>query len=39
MDVKTSFFEVMLEVQKDPEDVSAGIGIKNIKYFISFPAI
>jgi hypothetical protein len=29
--VKTSFFEVMSEVQKDSEDVSAGIGIfKNI---------
>jgi hypothetical protein len=39
MDVKTSFFEVMSEVQKDPEDVSAGIGKKNIKYLISFPAI
>jgi hypothetical protein len=26
MDVKTSFFEVISEVQKDPEDVSAGIG-------------
>jgi hypothetical protein len=31
MDVKTSFFEVMSEVQKDLEDVSAGIGqIKKI---------
>jgi hypothetical protein len=39
MDVKTSFFEVMSEVQKDPEDVFAGIGKKNIKYLISFPAI
>jgi hypothetical protein len=30
MDVKTSFFDVMSEVQKDLEDVSAGIGqIKN----------
>jgi hypothetical protein len=38
MDVKTSFFEVMSEVQKDPEDVFAGIG-QNIKYLISFPAI
>jgi hypothetical protein len=28
MDVKTSFFEVMSEVQKDPEDVFAGIGKK-----------
>jgi hypothetical protein len=28
MDVNTSFFEVMLEVQKDPEDVSAEIGKK-----------
>jgi hypothetical protein len=27
MTVKTSFFEVMSEVQKDLEDVSAGIGI------------
>jgi hypothetical protein len=31
MDVKTSFFEVMSEVQKDPEDVSAGIGQKKIQ--------
>jgi hypothetical protein len=31
MDVKTSFFEVMSEVQKDLEDVSAGMGIKNMK--------
>jgi hypothetical protein len=30
MDVKTSFFEVMSEVQKDPEDVSAEAGKKNI---------
>jgi hypothetical protein len=30
MDVKTSFSEVMSEVQKDPEDVFAGIGQKNI---------
>jgi hypothetical protein len=30
----------MSEVQKDLEDVFAGIGIKKyIKYFISFPAI
>jgi hypothetical protein len=27
MTVKTSFFEVMSEVQKDSEDVFAGIGI------------
>ncbi len=27
MSVKTSFFEVMSEVQKDSEDFSAGIGI------------
>jgi hypothetical protein len=26
--VKTSFFEVMSEVQKDLEDISAGIGKK-----------
>ncbi len=26
MDIKTSFFEVMSEAQKDPEDVSTGIG-------------
>jgi hypothetical protein len=26
MDVKTSFFDVMSEVQKDSKDVSAGIG-------------
>jgi hypothetical protein len=32
MDVKTSFFEVMSEVQKDPEDVFAGIGKKKKKY-------
>jgi hypothetical protein len=37
MDVKTSFFEVMSEVQKDPEDVFAGMGHK--KNIISFPAI
>jgi hypothetical protein len=30
----------MLEVQKDPEDVSAGIGISTkTKYLIGFPAI
>jgi hypothetical protein len=28
MHVKPSFFEVMSEVQKDPEDLSAGIGKK-----------
>jgi hypothetical protein len=40
MDVKTSFFEVMSEVKKDSENVSAGIGQnKIIKYLISFPAI
>jgi hypothetical protein len=40
MDIKMSFFEVMSEIQKDPEDVFAGIGPKkNIKYLISFPAI
>jgi hypothetical protein len=34
MDVKTSFFEVMSEVQKDLEDVSEGIGQikKNLIY-------
>jgi hypothetical protein len=26
MDVKTSFFDILSEVQKDSEDVSAGIG-------------
>jgi hypothetical protein len=26
MDVKTSFFDVVSEVQKDSQDVSAGIG-------------
>jgi hypothetical protein len=37
---KTSLFEVMSEVQKDPEDVSAGIGIfKQNKYLTRFPAI
>jgi hypothetical protein len=30
MDVKTSFFEVMSEVQKDPEGAFAGIGQKII---------
>jgi hypothetical protein len=30
MYVKTSFFEVMSEVQKDPEDVSTGIDIKKL---------
>ncbi len=40
MTVKTSFFEVMSEVQKDSEDVSAGIGFFfKLSYFISFPAI
>jgi hypothetical protein len=34
MDIKTSIFEVMPEVQKDPEDVFAGIGKK--KYLLSF---
>ncbi len=33
---KCHFFEVTSEVQKDPEDVSAGIGIKKFKYLISF---
>ncbi len=38
MDVKTSFFEVMSEVQKDPEDVFAGIGKKIIyKVLNKFP--
>jgi hypothetical protein len=27
MDVKTSFFDVMSEVQKDSKDVSSGIGV------------
>jgi hypothetical protein len=32
MDIKTSFFDVMSEVQKDPQDVSAGIGqLKKIR--------
>ncbi len=35
--VKTSFFEVMSEVQKDSEDVSAGIDIlKKIKLLYKF---
>jgi hypothetical protein len=35
-----SFYEVMSEVQKDSENVSAGIGIlKKLGYLISFPAI
>jgi hypothetical protein len=30
----------MSEVQKDPEDVSAGIGQKkSVKYLLSFPVI
>jgi hypothetical protein len=34
MDVKTSFFDVMSEVQKDSQGVSAGIGQfkKNLTY-------
>jgi hypothetical protein len=40
MDVKMSFFEVMSEGQKHPEDVSAGMVYKkNTKFLISFPAI
>jgi hypothetical protein len=31
-----SFFEVMSEVQKDPEDVSAGIGKKKCEVLIKF---
>ncbi len=37
MDVKTSFFDVISEVQKDLEDVSAGIGlIKNNLIYKNF---
>ncbi len=37
MDIKTSFFDVMLDVQKDLEDVSAGIGqIKNNLIYKNF---
>jgi hypothetical protein len=36
MDVKTSFFEVMSEVQKDPEDVFAVIGKKKCKVLNTF---
>jgi hypothetical protein len=34
MDIKTSYFDVMSEVQKDLQDVSAGIGqfIKKIRH-------
>jgi hypothetical protein len=33
MDIKTSFFDVMSEVQKDLQDVSAGIGqLKKIQH-------
>jgi hypothetical protein len=40
MSIKTSFFEVMSEVQKDSEDISAGKDIlKKLSYLISFPAI
>jgi hypothetical protein len=36
MDIKTSFFYVLSEVQKDSEDVSAGIGQFNkIRYMFS----
>jgi hypothetical protein len=38
MDVKTSFFEGLSEVQKDTEDVFAGIGKKK-KVLNRFPAI
>jgi hypothetical protein len=33
---KTSFFEVMSEIKKDPEDVSAGIGILTNKALKKF---
>ncbi len=36
MDVKTSFFEVMSEVQKDLEDVFAGTGKKKYKVLNKF---
>jgi hypothetical protein len=37
MDVKTSFFDVMSKVQKELEDVSAGIGqIKNNALYMNF---
>jgi hypothetical protein len=38
---KNIIFEVISEVQKDAEDVSARIDIymKKIEYFISFPAM
>jgi hypothetical protein len=36
MDVKTSYFAVMSEVQKDPEDVFAGIGEKIYKVLNKF---
>jgi hypothetical protein len=33
MDVKTSFFDIMSEVQKDLQDVSSGIGqFKKIRH-------
>jgi hypothetical protein len=38
MFIKTSFFEVLLEDQKNSEDVSAGTSIF-LKVLISFPAI
>ncbi len=35
--IKTSFFDIMLEVQKDLEDVSTGIGkFKKIWYILEF---
>jgi hypothetical protein len=40
MNVKASFFDVVCEVKKDLQDVSAGIGVfKKIKHKIGFPAI
>jgi hypothetical protein len=37
MDIKTSFFDVVSEVQKDSQDVSAGIGqIKNYLTYKNF---
>jgi hypothetical protein len=39
MDVKTPFFDVMSEVQKDSEGISAGIDFLKIQYIRIFSGI
>jgi hypothetical protein len=39
MYIKTSFFDIVHEVKKDLQDVSAGTGIKNKVFFIIFSAM